>query len=799
MTDQVIYQGNNLDLLARLPDCSVDAVVTDPPYGLAGPDQVKRAINRVAKVFEHRSLPDLYDWDLQAEQEPALPGVGDRGAPLGGGCGSVGVDVRVRVPESTVDLDRDAADHEVDARPEAPRPGVSQGDLTGEGDTPAGQFLGDYIFHPGHGAEGACDVLRGGLPELFLGGFSVPVVAALPAGLPGARAALSEDGGVDWFPVVGLGADALGQSGGPPGIVAGAGAVLRAVLRFDTGGAPRELGPAPSTSDEVYGDTARPNLVRARSGAGRLATMAKPFRVCLIGALADGTDAFFHLWLPFKLPVAKLPRGGFMGKDWDAALPDPQTWAECLRVLKPGGHLVAFGAPRLYHRLACQIEDAGFEMRDCLLWLFGSGFPKSLDVSKAIDKVRDDTAEVRVVCRWLRERMESCGATSKSVADHFGYHSRMVDHWAARDTDSQPNLPTLEQWDELRAYLGLPEDMDAEVLRLNLRKGQPGEAWEGRPVTGTVAEWTDRVNYTLTSRDGLARDTPITPAAQQWSGWGTALKPAYEPIVLARKPLDGTVAQTVQTWGTGAINVDGCRVGTEGGGTKCTNRDEHGKCRGHKNAGQSTSGETFHGAEVDGPAGRWPANLILDEGAGAMLDAQTGTLSARGNKGPSTRGDYDATSYGVGRGGDCGGSMTYDKGGGASRFFYCPKASRTEREAGLDHLPPRVVHEAHGDAARQSPRAGAGRSGEPRRCHHPTVKPVELMRWLVRLVTPPGGIVLEPFAGSGTTLVACALEDRDAIGMELDPEYVTIGRARVAHARDSFESAKLTTGEFNEP
>lgn len=390
----------------------------------------------------------------------------------------------------------------------------------------------------------------------------------------------------------------------------------------------------------------------------------------------------------------------FMGRDWDKALPDPRTWAECLRVLKPGGHLVAFGAPRLYHRLACQIEDAGFEMRDCLLWLFGSGFPKSLDVSKAID----------AAAGAVRERVPATGGLHNNA-------NLNDDGWAQIGSAA----PT-----------------------------QPGP-------------------------------TPATPAAQQWSGYGTALKPAYEPIALARKPLSGTVAANVLAHGTGALNIDGCRVEAPDGVPSFVQKGQTGETYGAGLHGSARTGE-------QSTAGRWPANLILDEDAGALLDAQTGTLSARGNKGPSTRGDYDATSYGVGRGGDCGGSMTYDKGGGASRFFYCPKASRAEREAGLDHLPERVVDESReqGAAGRESPRAGAGRGSE-RRNHHATVKPVDLMRWLVRLVTPPGGIVLEPFAGSGTTLVACALEGRDAIGMELDPEYVTIGRARVAHAREGGE------------
>jgi len=377
----------------------------------------------------------------------------------------------------------------------------------------------------------------------------------------------------------------------------------------------------------------------------------------------------------------------FMGKDWDAALPDPRTWSECLRVLRPGGHLVAFGAPRLVHRLTCQIEDAGFEIRDQLLWVFGSGFPKSLDVSKAIDAAAGAVREV-------------VGVAGKGS-------------------------PRQEGW-------GL---------------AQGGE-------------------YYATA--------PATEAARQWSGWGTALKPAYEPIVLARKPLDGTVAQTVQRWGTGALNIDGCRVGTT--------KDVPASPRGiHKSGSMSGAlGTPPEGSSgFDPNVGRWPANLILDEAAGAMLDAQTGPRRSAGDyPSDAERGSDNATSFG-GRPG-----KPYSDAGGASRFFYCPKASRSEREAGLDHLPPRVVDQSRAEdtPGRENPRAGAGRGSE-RRNHHATVKPIELMRWLVRLVTPPGGIVLEPFAGSGTTPAACALEGVDCIAMELEAEYVEIARARVAHWR----------------
>lgn len=170
----------------------------------------------------------------------------------------------------------------------------------------------------------------------------------------------------------------------------------------------------------------------------------------------------------------------FMGKGWDHGVPGVEFWKLILAAMKPGAHLLAFGGTRTFHRLACAIKDAGFEIRDCVMWVYGTGFPKSLDVSKAIDRRRDDVAEVRVVCHWLRAAMNAAGETCKSVAATFDFHPRMVEHWAARDTDSQPTLPTLEQWDQLRNLLGFSNDVDSEVLRLNLRKGESGEAWKNR-------------------------------------------------------------------------------------------------------------------------------------------------------------------------------------------------------------------------------------------------------------------------------------------------------------------------------
>lgn len=355
-----------------------------------------------------------------------------------------------------------------------------------------------------------------------------------------------------------------------------------------------------------------------------------------------------------------------------------EAWArEALRVLKPGGHLLAFGGTRTYHRLTCAVEDAGFEIRDCIAWMYGSGFPKSLDVSKAIDKAAG--AEREVVGR-KGGRYEH-GFTPESASP------------LGRNAD-RPNAAT------------------------NMERA---------------------ANITA----------PATDAAKQWDGWGTALKPAFEPIVVARKPLIGTVAANVEAHGTGALNVDGCRVG--GGEARRIDNypsvGQHG-CISRTGEG-SHAGEGYETRETT--EGRWPANVVLDEDAGRVLDEQSGHLQSGLMKGGTMRAAQDepgSVCYGT-YGGSAVGTDTPGDSGGASRFFYCAKASRAERGDGN---------------------------------HHPTVKPVDLMRWLVRLVTPPKGTVLDPFLGSGTTGIAAHEEGCRFIGIEREAEYVEIARRRIEAA-----------------
>jgi len=378
----------------------------------------------------------------------------------------------------------------------------------------------------------------------------------------------------------------------------------------------------------------------------------------------------------------------FMGKKWDYDVPAVEVWAECLRVLKPGGHLLAFAGTRTQHRMAVRIEDAGFEIRDMIAWVYGSGFPKSLDVSKAIDK--------------------AAGALA-----HEGRNMRV----------------------------------DGGVGTASYRR-------------------------TIDSRE-YVRPAPATDAARQWSGWGTALKPTLEPITVARKPLAGTVAANVLEHGTGALNVDGCRVGTDGG----TTRSEQ--------APYAESGwRTGHNKVEALNLVRWPANLIHDgsDEVVALFPSEAGSASPVHTRNV----DKFRTVLGAFSGNvDEQGSTFRGDAGSAARFFYCAKASKADRDEGCDALPFResaeMVDRDEDSPGIQSPSAGAGRKNGARN-FHPTVKPTDLMRYLCRLVTPPGGTVLDPFMGSGSTGRAALLEGFRFIGIEREAQYLEIACARVQSA-----------------
>jgi site-specific DNA-methyltransferase (adenine-specific) len=354
----------------------------------------------------------------------------------------------------------------------------------------------------------------------------------------------------------------------------------------------------------------------------------------------------------FDSIVTDPPYGlSFMGKKWDYDVPSVEIWVECFRVLKHGGHLLAFAGTRTQHRMAVRIEEAGFEIRDMIAWVYGSGFPKSHDVSKAIDKAAGAERE--------KIRRPSAATAYSSEAGNF------------------------RPWMERAQELG------------------------------------------YTEVDG---DKPVTEAGRQWQGWGTALKPALEPITVARKPLVGTVAENVLAHGTGGINVDASRV--EGVKGVPANLSSAG------GLGWNTGGDMERKQQQNG---RWPANLIHD-------------------------GSDKSTQFF----------------GEAARFFYCAKTSKRDRNDGLDNMPLQDVHRYN---------AGIGEGKEPDtpskdQNHHPTVKPTDLMRYLVTLVTPPDGHVLDPFMGSGSTGKGCVQAGFSFTGIEMDNGYLEIAKRRIEHEKE---------------
>jgi site-specific DNA-methyltransferase (adenine-specific) len=394
----------------------------------------------------------------------------------------------------------------------------------------------------------------------------------------------------------------------------------------------------------------------------------------------------------------------FMGKKWDYDVPSEEIWRECLRVLKPGGHLLAFAGTRTQHRMAVRIEDAGFEIRDMIAWVYGSGFPKSLDVSKAIDKAAG--AEREVVGQKVRGDVEKAKASGSTYAA-------------------------------------------AEANKNN------------KAIFGYGVE-----NIT----------SPATPEAQQWLGWGTALKPALEPITVARKPLgEKTVAANVLAHGTGAINVDGCRVGTDGG----TRKSGPPSYKTGTSLAGSVDGSLNGGGCEPINAGRWPSNLIHD-GSDEVVELFPDSGAGNGKGAYSYAGtEYHNKDTSIFNGDKPQAPSNFNDSGSAARFFYCAKASKKDRDEGCEGLElnarGRTCYDSqyHEGGGKLPPRSGN---------NHPTVKPTALMRYLCRLVTPPGGIVLDPFMGSGSTGKAAMLEGFQFIGIERDEEYMEIAKARISAA-----------------
>jgi site-specific DNA-methyltransferase (adenine-specific) len=360
----------------------------------------------------------------------------------------------------------------------------------------------------------------------------------------------------------------------------------------------------------------------------------------------------------------------FMGKRWDYDVPSVEIWEQCLRVLKPGGYLLAFAGTRTQHRMAVRIEDAGFEIRDMIAWMYGSGFPKSHNVSKGFDR-------------------------------------------------------------------------EAGILK---------PEFKGFTVAGSSHN--PNISKTIPTK-GYVPPAPVTDEAKQWQGWGTALKPAMEPITMARKPFKGTVADNVQAYGTGAINIDGCRImyASDTDKSKMVNAKWHvnGSSAGINGNGFVTSnnvGDVLDGAEFTHDLGRWPAN-VLHDGCDDVLRGM----------------------------------------GEAARFFYTPKACKEDRDDGCEMMEEKTHKGIYGNGIQDArPHMGQDYVYEGKaRNFHPTVKPTDLMRYLCRMVTPPGGIVLDPFTGSGSTGRGAVLEGFQFIGCEMDADYIEIAKARILAAEKAYQ------------
>jgi site-specific DNA-methyltransferase (adenine-specific) len=389
----------------------------------------------------------------------------------------------------------------------------------------------------------------------------------------------------------------------------------------------------------------------------------------------------------------------FMGKKWDYDVPSQDVWEECIRVLKPGGHLLAFAGSRTYHRMTVRIEDAGFEIRDQLMWIYGSGFPKSMNVGMKVDEKLGNK----------RELVERPKSEQRPNADN------------SRDKN---------------------KDIGGFAMSDNKYKSVGNSEWEG---------------------------------------WGTALKPSHEPIVMARKPLIGTVVDNVLEWGTGGINIDESRIQHDEP-VKTTTRTEKGDTWNEKNSGLRNNPSNMASAD---PKGRFPANIIFDEEAGKILDEQSGQTTS--GKVKESKDSYDGESNtGFLRGKSNSSNQHGDK-GGASRFFYCPKTSKTDRNEGLEHIEKKQnIFNGKSDKPSKDMKGVEKKfTTQPKSNFHPTVKPTDLMAYLVRMVTPKGGTVLDPFMGSGSTGKAAVRGGFDFVGIEREEEYMKIAKTRIQYEEDN--------------
>lgn len=519
----------------------------------------------------------------------------------------------------------------------------------------------------------------------------------------------------------------------------------------------------------------------------------------------------------------------FMSKKWDYDVPSVEFWKEVYRILKPGGHVLSFGGSRTYHRMVCNIEDAGFEIRDQIMWVYGVGFPKSLNINK---QIKNNNYEICKCEEESEHNLRSLPETNISKTGSDKETEGQVLFSELYRTTLQGTFPSdikgSEQEErksriEESSLEGRSDDVQEEgkLQRDSIYKSNgldKANGSEGRIYNGAQISNGKDVKSSIEQQGSSSshRSQPNEQSSEQFRdvankqgsqnvggrqicnrckqqiiqpGLGTGLKPSNEPICLARKPIsEKTIAENVLKWGTGGINIDGCRIATDDKLQKLING-------GNKNIYDNSRIEPVSKGKkiehIDSGLGRFPANIIFDEEAGKALDEQSGVSKSNCK---SSIEDKEAGIFSTYDGRSVSGHKKkmmvgdYSDKGGASRFFYCPKVSKAERNMGLDGFEEKDIKnfrhnskDENGDIWRVDENGNKTTKIDLMKSKntHPTIKPINLMTYLIRLITPTNGIVLDPFMGSGSTGIAAQLEGFDFVGMEMDPEYMKIAEVRI--------------------
>jgi site-specific DNA-methyltransferase (adenine-specific) len=640
MVDWSVLVGDCREVMAGMEADSVDSIVTDPPYGLSSGSANSREDGFLRAFFDVH-LPNLADAYSHGRSMGNLPLPRAGTSLLAWMDRAIWENARVRMPESAVHFEGNVVCWQPEIkRSDEPSVVPPERVLPDELNLEVGQDLGNYVFYLRHLAHPTFGNGKGGFfTQEGLGVFTVPIVVPDAPCFRSLLCALGQDFLWDRLTIVGDSHDPLGLPLGASDVVAPAGTVLCIMARFDMRlGTLKFLPASPACQPDFACELIPTELVGTGFGTSGLSSKFEATKFSLVGGKANGTlTVNFHKAL---IQEATKKIGGFMGKEWDHGVPGVEFWEAALRVAKPGAYLLAFGGTRTFHRLACAIEDAGWEVRDTLGWLYGSGFPKN--------------------------------------------HN--------------------------------------------------------------------------------------------------ALKPAWEPIILARKPPFGSVAGNIQRLGTGGLNVEDCRVPIDAGDAAAIEKQVVGfnQTRSIGGSGKYQGGAVIDRGAYSAASGRWPANIVHD-GSDEVLGVFPETGKSTG--GQASLGAFrNGAVYGKGRDERESRDPGFGDSGSAARFFYCAKASKADRDEGCEGLDERVAGIGDERPSGQSMQRLDGRSERISRNHHPTVKPTALMRWLVRLVTPRGGLVLDPFTGSGSTGKAAVLEGFNFIGAELNPEYAAIAEARIAKA-----------------